>query len=285
METPQSCGTSAYLASERTFLGIPAELRLIIYEFLFSPLAGHRHPSLVEYHFCDKTYDITEDIARFRGQARRYNGLTAILRTCQKVYDEALPLLCDHANFIIVASLRPASSPLEISSSAGIQLAQAKTVQLEISLSSPCQFAPTFEETNHPSTASRTRRASWDGESSVGTSNLTTGAPKPFAKTRRKSWACPPPIKMPTQMCLKTYLHRLESLLEGFNHNKKMRSLDIKIDNTDRRLNDQSIDTILSHMGARLRVKDKCRVELSLDRCAWSLVSHLRIARFLHDIQ
>lgn len=220
MQTQESGDTSSS-PSEPTFLGIPPEMRLAIYGILFSPLT--RLYDTVEYHLCDKKYQVTEDVHRFRREQRGKKGstrpgLTSILGTCEKIHNEALPLLCKHAKFI--ASLRPASNPLDLSSRVDEHLAHARTLELNISLACPCQIPPKLEETS----------------------------------------ASPGPTTTPPEMYLDTYLGRLDSLLEALDYGKKLRHLDIQIDSIDRALNAQSMDTILSHMEARLRVREECCV-------------------------
>lgn len=279
MQTAQS-GVRSALRSKPSLLDISLQWRLMIYELLFSPLA-RRHRN-VEYHFYDKTYEVTANVRKFRDRSTK-KGRTAILRTCKRFHDEALPLLCQHANFI--ASLRPAFNPLDLSSHAGKLLAHAKKLELNISIAFPCQFAPTIEETEPPSTVSTKRRGSWNGGPSDGPNSSTTEAPKPFTRARRKSLASPAPTKMPHEMCFTTYLRRLESLLGAVNYGKSLRLLHIQIDNLDRSLNAQNMETILSHMEARLRVPETCRVVVHLERDAYYLVSHIRMVRFLDEIQ
>ncbi|KAG6354992.1 hypothetical protein INS49_004073 [Diaporthe citri] len=257
MQTPES-GERWDSPSEPTFLDFPPELRLVIYELLFLPLVG-RHP-IVEYHICDKTYEVTTNVGRFRGPPT-FTGLTSILGTCRQVHKEAQPLLCDYATFIV--SLRPGSNPLNLSSDAARLLPHAKTLELNMSISFPCQFAPTTEETEPPC----------------------TDAPRPSTRTRRKTWASPAPAKKPPKICLTTYLRRLESLLGAFDHGGNLRRLDIQIDNLDRTLNRDTMDIILSHMETRLKVRENCRVEMHLEWHSWYLVNHWRVARFLDEIQ
>lgn len=278
MSAPNAVKTSA---PEPHFMGIPKELRLMIYEFLFSELARRPNSPPVKYHFCDKTCEITTNAGRFLGH-RRMAGLTSILRTCRKVHEEAITSLYDSANIPrIIVGLRPASASLDLPCAAGNLLAHAKRLKLNISISFPCQSTQQSGKARPPVAATTTRRASWNGWPSVGTKDSTTEAPRPSTRTRRKTWAGP----VPTRACVVTYLRRLEALLHAFKYGKKLTHLDIYIENTERRLNAQSIDTILRHMEARLRVGTKCLLMLHLCPSVRTLVTDLQIARFLDEIQ
>lgn len=272
----QASGNPSASPSEPTFLGIPPELRLMIYELLFQPIV-RRHP-IVEYHLCDKTYEVTADASRVRGP-RRLTGLNSILGTCKQVHREASPILYNHVTFIV--SLRPGPNPLGLSSDAARLLPRAKTLELNVSISFPCQFAPTTEETEPPSTVS----ATWNGGPSVGPNGPNTDAAKPCTRTRRKTLANPAPAKMPPRLCLTTYLRRLESLLGAFNYGENLRRLDIQIDNLDRSLNGETMHFIFGHLETRLRVRENCRVEMHLEWYSWYCVDHWRVARFLDEIQ
>lgn len=229
----------------------------MIYEMLFSRLPGlHK---IVKYHLCDKKYVVTTNARKFRRRRRRTRrGLTSILGTCKKVHDEALPFLCKHAKFI--ATLRPAPNPLDLSSPLDKHLAHAKTLKLNISIDCPCRIPQTLEETEPPSAARTARRGSWNGGPSVEAHNPTTDAPRPSTRTRRKTWTSAAPPKMSPEMRFATYLLRLDSLLGALEYGVNLRRLDIHIYNTDRTLNAQSLGAILSHMEARLRVREECCV-------------------------
>lgn len=270
---PPNPGDRSSSSPKATFLGIPPEVRLEIYNHLFSDIAASLGPRLLfEYHFCDKTHEITMDTHRFLGGART-TGITPMLRTCKTILKEALSFLYNHARFVV--SLRPSANPLDLSRGIGTQLAQAKSLALTISVAFPCQSFPNSE------VKTRTRRNSWDGGSSVRPNDPAADAPGSSARTRSKSWDGP----APTRMCFITYLRRLDALLEAFNHGENLSGLIIFLVNTDGRLTAQSIELILRHIEAGVRVGRKCHVVLYLDRLTEPLVRQDRIGRFLHWIQ
>lgn len=268
---------------EPHFMGLPGELREMIYEYLFSELARERNPPPVEFHLCDKTWEITGDGSRLLEKPRTA-GLTSILRTCKQVHEEALDSLYDGANVPeVVVCLRPASEPLDLTFAASNLLAHTKKLRLKISMSYPCQSTQHFLDADPPSAATTTRRASWNGEPAVGDIDIFTGrkAPGPFKMIRRHTWAGP----APTRMCFVTYLSRLEALLQSFKYGRNLTRLQLLIEDKEWRLDGQSIDTILRRMDARLRVRKECRLTLRLSGSAQTLVNIPQIADFLYSIQ
>jgi hypothetical protein len=196
------------------------------------------------------------------------------------VHDEALPLFYDLVK--LIAALRPAANTLDLfSCGVGRRLHLAKTLELNISMAFPCRFAPNPEENGTPKVVTRTRRASWNGQSSAGM-NYTLGDPcRPSTRARRKSWSGP----APNQMCFETYLRRLEALLHAFNNGGNLRRLEIFIENTDQSLNSMRMNAILRRMGAKLRVSQDCIVVLHIDSLRISLVNSLQLSRFLKEIK
>lgn len=265
----------AELRSRYTFLHFPPELRLVIYEFLFSELSQRKMPPILEYHLCTKAYEVTSRFQRMLGHPS-IPVFTGILRTCRQVHNEALPLLYDHAS--LVAYLRPAGNELEFGPGVLRQLGLAKSLVVSISMAFPCQFAPKVV------TGPRKRRASWNGSSSIGARNPVTGPPSPPVRARLNSWAGPAPDKM----CFLQYLKRLGALLQSFHHGANLRRLDIIIDNKDASLDPQKVNSILGLMASRLRVRPGCIVTLHLDGRVMNLLglqSALRVTRFLDQIQ
>lgn len=265
----------AKLRGRYKFLDFPPELRLVIYEFLFSEVSQRKISSVVRYHLCTKAYEITSRFQRLLGHPS-IPVFTGILRTCRQVHNEALPVLYDHATF--VADLRPAGNKLEFGPGALRQLGLVKSLEVNISMSFPCKLAPKV------GTGPRARRASWDGSSSIGAKNLVTGPPSPPVRARANSWA----VLVPDQMCFLQYLRRLEALLQSFHNGANLRRLDITIDNKDASLDPQKVSSILGLMESRLRVRPSCIVTLHLDgRVMFQLGSEgvLRVSRFLDQIQ
>lgn len=265
----------AELRGRYTFLDFPPELRLVIYEFLFSDLSQREFPPIVDYHLCTKAYEVTSRFERMLGHPS-IPVFTGILRTCRLVHNEALPLLYDHAK--LVADLRPAGNELEFGPGARRQLGLVKSLVMNISMAFPCKFAPKVV------TGPRTRRASWNGSSSVGANNSLTGPPSPSARARANSWTGAAPAKM----CFLQYLKRLGALLQSFHNGANLRRLDIIIDNKDASLDAQKVNSILGLMESRLRVRPVCIVTLHLDsrvKNELGLHSETRVSGFLDQIQ
>lgn len=265
----------AELRGRHKFLDFPPELRLVIYAFLFSELSQRELPPSVGYHLCTKAYELTGRFQRLLGHPS-IPVFTGILRTCRLVHNEALPLLYDHAK--LFADLRPAGNELELGPGVRRQLGLVKSLVMNISTAFPCQFAPKVV------TGPKTRRASWNGSSSIGAKNPVIGPPSPSVRARANSWTG----SGPDQMCFLQYLRRLEALLQSFHNGANLRHLDIIIDNKDASLDPQKVNSILGLMASRLRVRPGCKTTLHLD---WRVVillgseSALRVSRFLDQIQ
>lgn len=268
-------------AARLRFLTIPPEMRLKIYEFVFSDILLRLPVTsrTIEYHFCEKTFEVTTDLGRCRAQ-RRTPSLTPILRTCRLVYREAEPVLYDQFRFI--ARLRPNSNPLNLSRDVSDRLAKASTLELHISNDTHrCQVLPRRPWDDPPRARDRTRRGSWDGGSSlvwVDARNHPRWASK---RGRRPSWSGPA-----TEYTMATrYAERLGALLDALDHGKNLKHLDIFISDSSENFDARHIEGILRHIEARLRVRLKCAVTMQVDRFVERLVSHVRIATCLFEIQ
>ncbi|KAJ6568957.1 hypothetical protein B0H19DRAFT_1256648 [Mycena capillaripes] len=85
-----------------TLLGIPTELRIRIYEHLFTDLIEELSDNLFAvFSLYDHLYNYTS--AYLDSHVGR-TELTPILRTNRQIHDEALSVLCEHAEFIIDVS-------------------------------------------------------------------------------------------------------------------------------------------------------------------------------------
>lgn len=258
----------------------PPELRAMIYEHLFSELPTRQKPPVIEYHLCDKTYEVTTRFQRMTGQPS-IPGPTSILRTCREVYEEALPLLYQQAK--IVVTLRAAPYSLDLSGSIAKQLRLVGSLELIVSSSFPCIFPPHPEGNDTPKVVTRPRRASWNGQPSSREENVVTKSPKPSipARTRRQYWES----FMGLGWQQGAYRRRLDALLGVFSNGCKLKHVTIFIENMEYRMDPVSLDTILRRMEARLRVPQDGFVALHLDQMAEPLVTSIQKARFLVEIQ
>lgn len=158
-------------ANEPTFMGIPPELRLIIYEQFILDLISRRSfrsPSrrslrspIIAVGFCCETDEVTPHNSTFR-------QVFTILHLCQKFRYEAEPLVYARVSFIM--GIRPHSNPLDFFGhffgDVGYRLSQARKIQLHISNGTTCGLEPYRPEHDPRSVARERRRVSWDGGSS-----------------------------------------------------------------------------------------------------------------------
>lgn len=269
-------------ALRHTFLGLPPELRNMIYQFLFSEFSKRPSPPVLEYHFCNKTYEVTKRFQRLVG-VPSIPVLTPILRTCRQVYHEALPVLHDHG--MVLASLRPATDAIDLSRGIGRVLRLARSLELHISIAYPCQLAPNPEWNDAPSVMSKTRRKSWNGQPSAGSGSTSADSSRQSMRARSnlKSWSGP----THEQMCFLRYLQRLRALLRAFNDGANLSRLTIFIENTDHRLTYGNLTSLIEVLQSRLRVQQDCIVSVQLDPQAQSMTSSIEpeVPPFLKELQ
>ncbi|KAJ4391852.1 hypothetical protein N0V93_005472 [Gnomoniopsis smithogilvyi] len=93
--------TSHALApSTPTLLGIPLELRIRIYEHLYIDLIAELSDNLFGvFSFYDHLYDYTS--AYLNSHVGKTGLTTPLLYVCKQIYQEALSVLCEQAEFVV----------------------------------------------------------------------------------------------------------------------------------------------------------------------------------------
>lgn len=259
---------------------LPTEMRVKIYRHLFSELSARQRPPVLEYHCCDKTYEVTRRFQRMIGQPS-VPRLTPILRTCKAVYDEALPFLYQQA--MMVVTLRAAPYSLDLSRGIAKKLRLVGSLELIISSSFPCVFPPHPEGNDAPKVVTRPRRASWNGQSSSRAYNTVTKSPKPSipAWTRKQYWQS----FMSPEQHHEAYKRRLDTLLGGLSNGRNLKRFDVVIENMEYRMDARSVVGVLRLMEERLRLTQNCFVMLNVDQISEPLVPLLAKINFLDHIQ
>ena len=97
---PSAAGSIATARmQDPSLLGLPTELRLKIYSYLFDDLIEELSDNLFGvFWMYDHMYDYTS--AHMYSHVGK-TGLTPILRTCKQIYPEALSVLCEKGNFLV----------------------------------------------------------------------------------------------------------------------------------------------------------------------------------------
>lgn len=229
-------------ANEPEFLGIPPELRLIIYEYVLlamTPKLSWRS-RYIDVRFCCKTYEYKPHTNTRRRQ--RSTGLMTILHLCQKIRYEAEPLF--YAQFMFVVNIKPHLTPLDLFGDVGYRLSHARTLDLFISnATSTCSLLTYHPEHDLRSVSRKRRRESWDGGSSLEWEIGRTHPRTAFQRTRRKSWAgCAPPWR--------SSLDRLDALLDFLNLCRSLRRLHILVSGVKDTLDDRVVRGIRNHLQA-----------------------------------
>lgn len=220
-------------ANEPTFMGIPPELRLMIYEQFILDFVSERSfgSPVIVVGFCCKTYEVKPHTSTFRRQA----PVITILHLCQKVRYEAEPLVYAHFTFFV--DIRPHLNPLDLSGGVGNRLSHARTIQLHITNDTACGLFPYRPEHDLRSVPRERGWVSWDGGSSFDWEISRTQVRTALERTCDKSW---PPWR--------SYLDRLDALLDFLNRGRSLRCLRIFIcDVKSGNLDDRATWSLLNH--------------------------------------
>lgn len=122
--------------TQPTLLGIPAGIAIKIYDFLFTDIIdGLRDYLYVCFYIRGNTYDNTANFFSDIDKGGK-TTLTPILRTCQQLYSEAFPMLCNRTEFVV--TLGPVVDPSQLTCIMPHQyLIHATALKLNLKIASP----------------------------------------------------------------------------------------------------------------------------------------------------
>ncbi|POS73544.1 hypothetical protein DHEL01_v208061 [Diaporthe helianthi] len=274
--------------SRTTLEGLPPELRLIIYKYHFSDMIDtmkttSREP-FIRYHFCDKKYEIVQDLDRFREKMRSQRFL-AFVCVGPLFRQEAEPVLYDYFTFSV--SLRQHWTPLDLSEGDRYMLSHASKLQLHLTNDYICRIVPTQPWGKEQSLYRKVRRGSWHAGSASLLDKRSAFGEMLVARPRGGSWSGPAPMP--------PYIDRVDVLFDALGRGIYLKSLIISISDFDheqdngaigRQLDRRIFDRMLSHIEARLSLNpENCVAILHLHRRIGHLLSTQRVRKFLFEIQ
>lgn len=264
----------------------------MVYRFYFSDMIATLPETAltIHYHFCDRKYEVTEDLNRFRSQNRAGRFLDLVCAG-PLLRQEAEPELYDCFKFIV--TLAQHWAPLVLSEGDRYMLCHASTLIIHLSTEHTCHVAPPRHRNDDQSLCRKVRRGSWDSGSSRTSSVLARRERTRIARPRSDPWSGP------DQRTPCTSIDRLDALFDafGFGISNNLRLFGIAISDTgfDTRrhggaiapqLDPTTFKTMLDHIKARVRVKpNTCVACLQFDQRTGNLLPRQWILEFLSEIQ